>query len=63
MDKAHTIVDENNIEDFPELKKYWNQRFRYFTKYTEGIKLDYDMWFSVTPETIAKHVAQQVSAV
>ena len=29
MDKAHTIVDENNIEDFPELKKYWNQRFRY----------------------------------
>lgn len=62
MDKAHTIVDLTNIHDFPELKKYYAQRFRYFTKYEQGIKLDYDMWFSVTPETIAKHVAQQVYA-
>ena len=57
--KNNTIVDHSNIQKYPELNKYWAQRKRYFSKYNKGIKLDYEMWFSVTPECIAKHVAQQ----
>jgi len=56
------VVDSENIDEFPEIRKYWAQRYRYFTKFEKGIKLDYDMWFSVTPEPIAKHVAEQVCA-
>ena len=57
--KENIIVNAKNIHHYPELKKYHEQRYRFFSKYDQGIKLDYDMWFSVTPECIAKHVAQQ----
>ena len=39
--------------------KYWNQRYRLFSKYDEGIKLDLQSWYSVTPESIACHIAQR----
>ncbi|KAK3534226.1 hypothetical protein QTP86_007028 [Hemibagrus guttatus] len=44
----------------PELAKYWAQRYRLFSRFDEGIKLDHEGWFSVTPEKIAKHIAQRV---
>lgn len=37
--------------------KYWAQRKRLFRKYDEGILLDEESWFSVTPEVIADHIA------
>uniref|UniRef100_A0A0P6G2W7 Trimethylguanosine synthase n=1 Tax=Daphnia magna TaxID=35525 RepID=A0A0P6G2W7_9CRUS len=40
-----------------ELTKYWAQRYRLFSRFDQGIKLDYDSWFSVTPERIARHIA------
>ncbi|KAI9554882.1 hypothetical protein GHT06_020159 [Daphnia sinensis] len=40
-----------------ELMKYWAQRYRLFSRFDQGIKLDYDSWFSVTPERIARHIA------
>ncbi|KAL3870114.1 hypothetical protein ACJMK2_042726 [Sinanodonta woodiana] len=42
-----------------ELKKYWAQRYRLFSKFDEGIKMDKEGWFSVTPEKIAKHIAER----
>lgn len=39
------------------LIKYWLQRYSLFSKYDEGIKLDEEGWFSVTPEVIAEHQA------
>ncbi|NWV64056.1 TGS1 synthase, partial [Malurus elegans] len=45
----------------PELVKYWAQRYRLFSRFDEGIKLDREGWFSVTPEKIAKHIAIRVS--
>ncbi|NXU88716.1 TGS1 synthase, partial [Xiphorhynchus elegans] len=45
----------------PELIKYWAQRYRLFSRFDEGIKLDREGWFSVTPEKIAKHIAVRVS--
>jgi len=37
--------------------KYWAQRYRLFLKFDEGIQLDEESWYSVTPEKVARHVA------
>ncbi|CAH8348604.1 unnamed protein product [Eruca vesicaria subsp. sativa] len=37
------------------LGKYWCQRYLLFSRFDEGIKMDEEGWFSVTPEAIAKH--------
>lgn len=40
--------------------KFWAQRKRLFSRYDEGIQIEYgEMWYSVTPESIAKHVAER----
>ncbi|KAL7984296.1 hypothetical protein Chor_002866 [Crotalus horridus] len=48
------------IADDPELSKYWAQRYRLFSRFDEGIQLDREGWFSVTPEKIAEHIADRV---
>ncbi|XP_065340822.1 trimethylguanosine synthase-like isoform X2 [Cloeon dipterum] len=45
--------------DHPGLHKYWTRRYQLFSKFDEGIQLDQESWFSVTPEEIAKHVAER----
>jgi len=47
--------------------KFWAQRKRLFSKYDEGIQIhsvddndDGEMWYSVTPESIANHVADKM---
>jgi len=49
----------SELSAWPELEKYWKQRFRLFSKFDEGIQLDRESWFSVTPEAIAKHIAER----
>nr|XP_008980898.3 trimethylguanosine synthase isoform X2 [Callithrix jacchus] len=49
------------IAAVPELAKYWAQRYRLFSRFDDGIKLDREGWFSVTPEKIAEHIAGRVS--
>lgn len=49
------------IASVPELAKYWAQRYRLFSRFDDGIKLDKEGWFSVTPEKIAEHIAGRVS--
>ena len=41
--------------------KYWAQRKRFFTKFDDGIELDKESWYSVTPEAIANHVAKRMA--
>ncbi|XP_041847541.1 trimethylguanosine synthase [Melanotaenia boesemani] len=43
-----------------ELAKYWAQRYRLFSRFDEGVRLDREGWFSVTPERIAQHIALRV---
>lgn len=47
-----------SLRDIPENvhTKYWNQRYRLLSLYDKGIKLDSESWYSITPESIAKHV-------
>jgi trimethylguanosine synthase len=40
--------------------KYWAQRRRLFSKFDQGVQLDGQGWYSVTPEIIADHVAKRV---
>ena len=47
---------------FPaELRKYWYQRYRLWERYDqgEGIRMDEESWYSVTPENIARHIAER----
>ncbi|KAK2995598.1 hypothetical protein RJ640_020234, partial [Escallonia rubra] len=48
------------LEEFsPSVNKYWCQRYLLFSKFDDGIKMDEEGWFSVTPEPIAKHHASR----
>ncbi|KAJ8908663.1 hypothetical protein NDN08_005368 [Rhodosorus marinus] len=42
-----------------DLEKYYWQRYRLFSRYDEGVLLDNESWFSVTPEKIAWHIAER----
>ncbi|KAI8120742.1 Trimethylguanosine synthase [Lucilia cuprina] len=42
------------------LLKYWRKRFSLFSRFDEGIQLDRESWFSVTPEKVAKHLAERL---
>lgn len=42
-----------------DISKYWWQRYLLFSKYDDGIKMDEEGWFSVTPEIIARHHASR----
>lgn len=49
----------NNSNNDKTLMKYKIQKKRLFSKFDEGIILDDESWYSVTPEIIAKHVAKR----
>jgi trimethylguanosine synthase len=53
------IVMPPEIKENVHLRKYWHRRFNLFSRFDEGIKLDEESWYSVTPEQIAKHIAQR----
>lgn len=42
---------------YPFLEKYYNRRHSLFSRYDQGILLDPESWYSVTPEKIAAHHA------
>lgn len=49
--------DEDPPADVP--LKYWMQRFRYFSQFDRGTKMDAEGWYSATPERIAQHIAER----
>jgi 16S rRNA G966 N2-methylase RsmD len=55
------VLEPNDlIAKDPTLRKYWHQRYRLFSKFDQGIIIDSpESWFSVTPEKIAKHLADR----
>lgn len=42
-----------------DLVKYWKQRYRLFHRFDEGIQLDAEGWYSVTPEKVARQIANR----
>ena len=49
------IKNPYNNEEVPD--KFWSQRRRLFSLFDEGIQMDKESWFSVTPEAIANHIS------
>lgn len=48
---------------FPaRLHRYYKQRYTLFSRYDHGIQIDKDMWYSVTPEPIAKEQARKAES-
>ncbi|CAI2732877.1 unnamed protein product [Schistosoma spindalis] len=43
------------------LPKYWKRRYDLFERFDEGVQLDEESWYSITPETIARHQAKTCS--
>jgi len=41
-------------------EKYWKRRYNYFSRFDDGIRMDKDAWFEVTPESIARHIADRM---
>ncbi|KAL5105703.1 Trimethylguanosine synthase [Taenia crassiceps] len=42
----------------PEILRWWKRRFDLFERFDEGIKMDRESWYSVTPEEIARNQAK-----
>ncbi|XP_049848738.1 trimethylguanosine synthase-like [Schistocerca gregaria] len=49
------------LKHYLGLRKYWGQRFRIFSRFNEGVKLDAESWYSVTPELVAIHIARRMN--
>jgi trimethylguanosine synthase len=41
-------------------EKYWKRRYNYFSRFDEGIRMDVAAWFEVTPESVARHIADRM---
>lgn len=60
--KRLVVMDNSVPNPYGEnIDKYWKQRRRLFSRFDEGIQLDEEGWFSVTPEIIADHVAHRLA--
>ncbi|XP_039127147.1 trimethylguanosine synthase-like isoform X3 [Dioscorea cayenensis subsp. rotundata] len=58
--RQSTLTMEGDVGDFPaNVAKYWCQRYLLFSQFDDGIKMDEEGWFSVTPESIARHHASR----
>ncbi|MED6145946.1 hypothetical protein PIB30_029800 [Stylosanthes scabra] len=50
-------------EEYPaSIGKYWYQRYFLFSRFDEGVKMDEEGWFSVTPEPIARYQAERCAS-
>ncbi|ESQ33809.1 hypothetical protein EUTSA_v10008708mg [Eutrema salsugineum] len=56
LKKRYRLEKEKEDGTSPKIRKYWIQRYNLFSRYDQGIKMDEEGWYSVTPEEIAvKH--------
>lgn len=47
----------------PSIYKYFLNRYNFFDRFDEGIQLDAESWFSVTPQAIADYLAYKLRGV
>jgi hypothetical protein len=43
--------------------KYWDQRFRIFSRFDEGVHLDAESWYSITYEAVATKIAMTTKSI
>jgi trimethylguanosine synthase len=53
-----TILNSyRKVKNCKKLRKYYQQRYKLFSRFDSGILLDKESWYSVTPEKVAQHIA------
>ncbi|KAI7869238.1 RNA cap guanine-N2 methyltransferase-domain-containing protein [Spinellus fusiger] len=58
--KRHSRTENNLLEyELKQKVRYFHQRYSYFSRFDEGILMDKEGWYSVTPENIAYHIAER----
>lgn len=58
---ASTKGSAQSTEAAPPVdEKYWKRRYNYFARFDEGIRMDPAAWFEVTPESVARHIADRM---
>ncbi|KAF9921167.1 Trimethylguanosine synthase [Linnemannia zychae] len=62
LSKPRKVRYTNGSQLPKEMAKYWAQRYRYFSLYDQGIRMDEEGWYSVTPEKIAAHIAERCAS-
>ncbi|KAK3383775.1 RNA cap guanine-N2 methyltransferase-domain-containing protein [Lasiosphaeria ovina] len=51
------------LGDVPwDIQKYWHQRYSIFESYDYDVRLTDEAWFGVTPEPVAKKIAEDLAA-
>ena len=45
-----------------KMKKFFNRRYQLFNRFDAGVLMDLESWYSVTPEVVAKHIAERCFA-
>ncbi|XP_026402217.1 trimethylguanosine synthase-like isoform X1 [Papaver somniferum] len=60
--KSTATIGLDSMIISPVVKKYWFQRYNLFSLYDEGIQMDEEGWYSVTPEEIAIKHAEKAAA-
>ena len=59
VEREPPVPVPDELVSFPHISKYWAQRYRLFSMYDDGVKLDQESWYSITPEKIAEHIAER----
>ncbi|KAJ2584326.1 Trimethylguanosine synthase [Coemansia sp. RSA 1836] len=58
---SSTFVTPQGQEMPVALEKYWRGRYNFFWRFDEGIAIDEEGWYSVTPEAIAEDTAERIA--
>ncbi|XP_057424442.1 uncharacterized protein LOC130718025 isoform X2 [Lotus japonicus] len=58
--KLYNETEDLHFQNIPEaysatIGKYWCQRYILFSRFDDGVKMDEEGWFSVTPEAVARY--------
>ncbi|XP_031377357.1 trimethylguanosine synthase-like [Punica granatum] len=57
--KRGRVGERQEVTVSPLVEKYWFQRYKLFSRYDVGIRMDEEGWYSVTPEEIAIRHAEK----
>ncbi|CAJ1342957.1 unnamed protein product [Effrenium voratum] len=52
---ARSLAEQGDVDE-----KYWKRRYNYFARFDEGVRMDPGAWFEVTPESVARHLADRL---
>ena len=59
-DKKLFIKGNKNIPDEEQQNIHYNMRFYFFSLFDNGIKMDEESWYSVTPEEISIYISNLI---